>query len=40
MLSDRIQGDPYGHGKGDVDIKFTLQFQYKPQVLKRNFKIA
>ena len=26
--------------KAMIDIKFTLQFQYKPQVLKRNFKIA
>ena len=35
-----IQGDPYGRGKDNVDIKFVVLFQYKPLVLKRNFKIA
>ena len=34
------QGDQYGHGKGYVDIKFTVPFQHKLLVLKRNFKIA
>ena len=33
-------GYPYGHGKDYVDIKFTVPFQYKPLVLKCNFKIA
>ena len=40
LLNDNIQGNPYGPGKGFVDIKFTLLFQYKPLVLKHDFKIA
>ena len=36
----KIQGDPYGRGKGFVDIKFTVSFQYKPLLLIRKFKIA
>jgi len=35
-----VQGDPYGCGQGFVDIKFTVPFQYKPLVLRGNFKIA
>ena len=40
IFSGPVQGDLYGRGKGFVDIKFTVPFQYKPLVLKRNFKIA
>ena len=38
--TDTYLCDPYGRGKGYADIKFTVPFQYKPLVLKRNFKIA
>ena len=33
-------GDPYVRGKGFVGIKFTIPFQYKPLILKRNFKMG
>ena len=36
----RLQGDPFGRGKGFVGIKFSVPFQYKPLVLKRNFKMG
>ena len=38
--SGSVLGDPYGCGKCFVGIKFTVLFQYRPLVLKCNFKIA